>query len=152
MKKPQPALGLVIRYDYLWRDEVMRGHLEGVKERPCAIVVARQTVNGKQPQVLLVPITHSPPKNPNGAVEIPPKVKQHLGLDQERSWIIVNELNSVAWDDAGIVPVSRTHWEYGFLPGKLAQILIDRIIEQQQCGKLKITDRVQIEKQQSRDV
>ena len=83
MKKPEPALGLVIRYDYLWRDEAKRGRLDGSKDRPCAIVVARETGEGNEHSVLLAAITHSPPADPKGAIEIPSKVKRHLGLDNE---------------------------------------------------------------------
>jgi hypothetical protein len=141
MKKPSPAPGLVIRYDYLWRDEAERGRQEGVKERPCAIVVAMQVGQGKVPHVLLAPITHSPPHDPANAIEIPPGVKAHLGLDSERSWIVTRELNSVAWDDAGIVPAGRLRWDYGFLPPKLARALAEKIVTAQQAQKLDITAR-----------
>ena len=143
MKKPQPALGLVIRYDYLWRDEALRGRPEGAKDRPCAIVVARMAEAGKAPLVLLAPITHSSPSDPRGAIEIPPKVKRHLGLDDARSWIIVTELNSVAWDDAGIVPVSRTRWDYGFLPPKLASIIKERVLALAGERRLQVINRAE---------
>ena len=140
MKKPAPAPGLVIRYDYLWRDETMRGRHEGAKDRPCAIVIARQVREGKDMHVLLAPITHSQPSDPTAAIEIPPRVKQHLGLDDERSWIITAELNSVAWSDPGIVPAGPARWDYGLLPPKLVTNLIDRVREQQR-RVLKIVDR-----------
>lgn len=150
MKKPNPEQGLVIRYDYLWRDEAARGRQEGAKDRPCAIVVA-QTGEGDEARVWLAPITHTPPTDPKAAVEIPPKVKKHLGLDDERSWIITNELNGVAWGDPGIVPAKKGRWDYGFLPPKLTKTILDKTLEQQQLQKLKIVDRVQIEKRRTRD-
>jgi hypothetical protein len=150
VKKPEPAPGLVIRYDYLWRDEAERGRMEGSKDRPCAIVIAR-TGEGPAARVWLAPITHSPPSDPLAAVEIPTKVKAHLGLDAERSWIIIDELNGVAWSDPGIVPASRSRWDYGFLPPKLAQAVVDKVLEQQQSNKLRPVDRVQLEKRRARD-
>ena len=36
---PRPVPGLVVRYSYLWLDEHRRGREEGVKDRPCAIVL-----------------------------------------------------------------------------------------------------------------
>jgi hypothetical protein len=141
VKKPEPVSGLVIRYDYLWMGEAKRGRQEGSKDRPCAIVVAHRIDDMGNQAVLLAAITHSPPQNPKAAIEIPPKVKRHLGLDEDRSWIILSELNSARWDDPGIVPVSRARWDYGFLPGKLAQMVVERVREFQQGGKLKITDR-----------
>ena len=141
MKKPHPAEGLVIRYDYLWRDEAKRGRIEGAKERPCAIIVAIQAGNSSAATVLLAPITHSLPGKADHAVEIPAAVKCQLGLDSDRSWIVYGELNSVAWSDPGIVPASRTRWEYGYLPAKLAASLRNRIIELNRAGKLGMTDR-----------
>lgn len=40
MNIPLPKSGMVINYSYLWHDEKMRGREEGVKNRPCAIVIA----------------------------------------------------------------------------------------------------------------
>jgi hypothetical protein len=37
-------------------------------------------------QVAVAPITHSPPHDPNVAVEIPLRVKERLDLDSERSF------------------------------------------------------------------
>jgi hypothetical protein len=36
---PQPVPGLVLRYSYLWEAEHRRGQEEGVKDRPCAVVL-----------------------------------------------------------------------------------------------------------------
>jgi hypothetical protein len=36
---PVPRPGLVIRYSYLWESEARQGREEGVKDRPCAIVL-----------------------------------------------------------------------------------------------------------------
>lgn len=84
MKKPEPVEGLVIRYDYLWKDEYLRGRSEGQKERPCAIVIAAPDHAGKVEHVIVAPITHSPPRSADDAIEIPMAVKKHLGLDDDR--------------------------------------------------------------------
>ena len=97
---PEPQVGLVISYAYLWSDEAEQGHVEGRKDRPCAIVVALENPERKpRKQVAVVPITHTPPHDPRVAIEIPPRVKQHLGLDDERSWVVLNEFNvfNLAW-------------------------------------------------------
>src|SRR5689334_4007413 len=39
-KFPEPEVGLVISYAYLWFEEAERGQVEGRKDRPCAIIVA----------------------------------------------------------------------------------------------------------------
>lgn len=104
MKKPAPEIGLVIRYDFLWSHERDKGYEEGAKERPCVIVTAITRQESGIVEVLVAPITHSPPQQGTVAIEIPLKVGQHLGLDDERSYIIASEANSLSWDDAGIIP------------------------------------------------
>jgi hypothetical protein len=141
LKKPEPAIGLVIRYDYLWRDEARRGRREGIKDRPCAVVLATTNEQDGQCTVTLAAITHSPPDDPTRAIEIPPLVKRHLGLDDARSWIIVDEVNSADWNDPGIVPVSKERWHYGYLPPTLARSVLDRIVARFRVNKLKIVDR-----------
>ena len=36
---PDPVPGLVIRYSCLWMTEYGRGQEEGVKDRPCAVIL-----------------------------------------------------------------------------------------------------------------
>lgn len=118
---PEPEVGLVISYSYLWKEEAGRGQVEGRKDRPCAIVLAVDQP-GPEPaghkQVAVVPITHSPPRDPNAAVEIPPRVKEHLGLDTERSWVILDEANVFTWPGFDLRPIKRgeTRVDYGLLP------------------------------------
>jgi hypothetical protein len=74
---PEPEAGLVISYSYLWKEEEERGQTEGRKDRPCAIVLAVDDPDPKadgRKQVAVAPITHSPPHDPNVAVEIPLRV------------------------------------------------------------------------------
>jgi hypothetical protein len=47
MPFPVPIAGMVVRYAYLWRDEHQRGQEEGVKDRPCAILLAVQNEAGE---------------------------------------------------------------------------------------------------------
>jgi hypothetical protein len=134
VQKPAPALGLVVRFDYLWSDEARRGRTEGTKQRPCAIVVA-QTGQGRNARVWLAPITHSPPRQAGDAIAIPPRVKAALGLDDEPSWIVTTELNSAAWDDAGIVPAAPDRWAYGFLPTALIKAVVDMTLSHQRARR-----------------
>jgi hypothetical protein len=79
--------------------------------------------------VAVVPVTHSPPQRPEEAVEIPPAVKRRLGLDEARSWIVVNEINRFVWPGPDLRPVSSAEpgrFEYGFLPPGLFRQVIER--------------------------
>ena len=70
MSLPLPRPGQVILYAYLWAREHRQGREEGLKDRPCAIVAARQVIEGRE-VVTVVPITHTPPHDPADAIEIP---------------------------------------------------------------------------------
>lgn len=136
MPLPEPEPGLVISYEYLWRHERNEGRDEASKTRPCAIVlVAERQADGAK-LVLVAPITHRRPASLHAAVELPPKVKQHLGLDAQPSWAIVDEFNSFAWPgfDLRPVPGSRDRFAYGFLPPRLFARIVERIAHLRRSG------------------
>ncbi len=131
MSLPLPLPGLVISYSYLWAREHEGGAEEGTKTRPCAIVAARQVIEGRE-VVTVVPVTHSPPSNPADAVEIPGLLKAHLGLDDLPSWIIVTETNDFLWPGPDLRPVSTREpdrFAYGMLPARFFAHVRDRILE-----------------------
>ena len=65
----------------------------------------------------VLPITHSRPHDPASAVEIPLPVKRHLGLDDDPSWIIVDEGNEFFWPGYDLRKLPhRDRYDYGFLP------------------------------------
>ena len=66
MPLPTPELGLVISYAYLWSSEADKGQEEGLKERPCALVLSARD-DGGDTVVAVVPLTHSPPRRPEEA-------------------------------------------------------------------------------------
>ena len=121
MTLPKPEAGLVIRYSYLWLREHLEGREEGTKDRPCAIVLALQDDDGET-QVLVVPVTHSPADNPAAVLELPTVIKQHLGLDAERSWVVLSESNLFDWPGPDLRRVGDrddSSVAYGFLPPRL---------------------------------
>jgi hypothetical protein len=97
MPIPNPEPGLVISYAYLWHHEHEAGQEEGRKDRPSVIVLAVERESEGTTMVTVLPITHRAPAGPTSAVEIPSPVKRHLGLDDERSWIVVAEGNEFLW-------------------------------------------------------
>jgi hypothetical protein len=106
---PEPGVGLVVSYSYLWSEEAEQGLVEGKKDRPCAIILAIEEPapnSAKRKQVAVAPITHSPPHDISVAVEIPLRVKEHLRLDSERSWIMLNEVNVFRWPGFDLRPIS----------------------------------------------
>ena len=131
MAFPRPIPGLVIRYAFLWRDEAARGQEEGVKDRPCAIVLTTQGDEGA-PVVIVLPVTHRPPSDATLAVEIPASTKHRLGLDDARSWIVLTDANRFVWPGPDLRPRKlgdAASVVYGQLPDALFRQVRDRFSE-----------------------
>ena len=125
MALPPPEPGLVISYAYLWHREQAKKRTEGAKDRPCVIVLKVE----RQDELVIVtvsPITHKAPSADTTALEIPPAVKRHLGLDSEKSWIVLDEINQFVWPGFDLRPIRGRNGriDYGFLPPKLFARLV----------------------------
>lgn len=143
MRLPKPDPGLVVAYDYLWRYEVRLGRDAGQKTRPCAIVVSVTDESGDI-VVMVSPITHAHPKDPDIAIPLPPKVKRHLGLDDQPSWIIADEINRFVWPGPDLRPVSsksNDKFEYGMLPVDIFDRLRRRILALNKERRLRVVTR-----------
>ena len=117
---PRPRIGLVVNYSYLWTTEADGGRKEGVKDRPAAIVLARADL-GPAEVAYVVPVTHTPPSASEipDKIEIPHRIKAHLGMDDKPSWVVVNEMNVFVWPGPDLRPVPKTDppdCVYGILP------------------------------------
>jgi len=126
---PIPKPGLVIRYAYLWEAEARQGREEGTKDRPCAIVLVALR-EGEHPIVRVLPATHTPPTNPEDALEVPTATKERLGLDGERSWVVLSEANDFIWPGPDLRPLPSAGTgsvAYGFLPPGFMRVLRDRL-------------------------
>lgn len=129
MALPEPQSGLVLRYDYLWTHEAAAGRRQG-KDRPVCLVAAIDRP-ARPRYVVLLPITHTPPTGDTTGIEIPARVKQALGLDDERSWIIVSEHNVDTWPNAGLSPLPGQPGEYayGLIPPGLFKQIKSKFLE-----------------------
>jgi len=139
---PKPERGLVISYAYLWHSEYEQGRDEGVKDRPCVIIIAVENDNGT-PMVTVAPITHSMPTAPEDAVEIPATTKRRLGLDDVRSWVVVREGNRFAWPGPDIRPIAPGLFDYGFLPPALFKMVQEKFAKFVKTRRLPIVPRAE---------
>jgi hypothetical protein len=145
MDIPAPVPGLVIRYAYLWAEEHDAGQEEGAKDRPVAVVVGRQSSDGRHSAIVL-PVTHTPPSRADDAIEIPAETKRRLGLDDQRSWIVLTETNVFAWPGPDIRPVpgkAPTTIAYGLLPARFFNAVRDRLLVKQAAGGLRQVRRTE---------
>ncbi|MGE0117036.1 MAG: hypothetical protein AB7S71_09395 [Dongiaceae bacterium] len=143
MALPDPEPGLVIGYAYLWARRHAEGHEEAEKSRPCAIVLAKQDAAGDA-VVTVVPITHSPPAAEDG-IEIPPRTRQRLGLDDQPSWVVISEVNRFIWPgpDLRPIPGSASQFAYGMLPPKLFDAIKEALLRRAKASSLAATKRTE---------
>ena len=144
MSWPVPRPGLVIRYSYLWESEARLGREEGTKDRPCAIILVLLR-EGEHPIVRVLPVTHAPPVDPADALEIPQPTKQRLGLDSERSWVMLSEANDFIWPGPDLRPAVNgdpASVAYGMLPPGFMAVLRGRLAQRRR-EKLAVTRRTE---------
>ena len=144
MALPEPVVGLIIRYSYLWYREHLEGRDEGQKDRPCAIVAALRIDENGDTRVLVLPITHTPPDHSALAVELPAKVKSRLHLDDARSWVILSEWNEFVWPGPDLRRVhgaTDASVAYGILPPALFAAIRDRFLAIANSGKARQVPR-----------
>jgi hypothetical protein len=140
---PTPKPGLVIRYSCLWAREHDEGREEGVKDRACAVLLATRTDAGDL-RVIVLPITHLPPRDRESAVEIPLPTKRRLGLDDDQSWVVLTGGNAFTWPgpdlrfapDRGPESVAL-----GLLPARLFDTIRNRFLSLHQRNKARFVGR-----------
>jgi hypothetical protein len=97
-------------------------------------------------QLLVVPVTTRPPRHGDAWVEMPPRVREHLGLGEGRCWIVTNEYNLFTWPGPDIRPVRSGHLiqpRYGSIPAKLFEQVRTKIQQSARAGRLKETKRTE---------
>jgi hypothetical protein len=79
--------------------------------------------------VTVLPVTHSPPADVAHAVEIPQETKERVGLNAERSWVVINEANQFAWPGPDLRSApgrDASSSAYGLLPRGFYRKIRDR--------------------------
>ena len=120
---------MVVRYSFLWSSEARAGETEGRKDRPCVIVTTVKRDPDGRFRVRVLPITHRP-SEPERSIAIPRKVKRHLGLDADASWILLDEVNEFFWPGVDLRPISRSKpgvWTFGVLPTEIFEEIQARL-------------------------
>lgn len=142
MALPDPVPGLVFRYEYLWADEASAGLGTAVKERPACIVLASDR-RQDDVRVVIVPITHVRPADETPAIELSDRLKKHLQLDGQRSWVILSEVNTDFWPspDMRQVPNRPGIFHYGLLPTAMVTQMRQMILQARAEKRLRTVDR-----------
>ncbi len=109
------------------------------------MVPAARTEAGET-KVLVVPVNHNPPVDAASALELPPAVKKHLGLDTARSRVVLSESN--LFDGPGpdlrrVGDRDDSSVAYGFMPPKLFNEMRRRFIELETAAKSRRVQRTE---------
>ena len=77
-----------------------------------------------------------------GAIEIPAAVKRHLGLDDERFWVVVSEGNEFDWPGYDLRKIGRTdRYDYGFVPPRFFAQILDAFMRWHRAKKVRLISR-----------
>ncbi|MEA3045294.1 MAG: hypothetical protein QOH47_3132 [Sphingomonadales bacterium] len=107
-------------------------------------MVVATIVRKEKTQLLVAPVTHAEPERGSDAIEIPLNVKRQLGLDQDRSWIVLTELNRFIWPgpDVRMAPGQESPF-HDAIPDWLFFQVKDGIQRHFGAGALAITKRTE---------
>ncbi len=87
--------------------------------------------------VVVLPITHARPQIATTAIEIPLETKRRIGLDEERSWIIIDEYNWFTWPGPDLRPSVNGELEtvvMGVLPPALFKMIRTKLAALARAG------------------
>lgn len=103
MKIPAvPPVGHVVAYEYLWSSKAGKRQ-DGEKVYPTALILAARDELGAT-IVYALGISHMTPPEGRRALEVPPKLRRHLGLDARAQWIYTDEINVFVWPGPDLRP------------------------------------------------
>lgn len=138
---PQPRAGLVVRYAFKWARDAAFPEKLG-EDRPCTVITTAEQTAGRL-VVYVAPITHQPPRAGQTALLLPPTIKQNLGLDVERSWQVVEEVNAFIWPSSELLIVRGGAADpvYGRLPPRFAKSVSEAVQAASVQQRLMVTRR-----------
>lgn len=139
MPLPKPAPGLVIGYEFLYREDEAAGLENANRPHPCAVILV--TEDGPNQRVRLVAISHSSP-SPNNArhhMQLTPTECGQMGLDSGDHWINLRDINSFDWPGYDLRPIAPGK-TYVF--GKMSKTTFARLVSAlKECAGRKTISR-----------
>lgn len=123
MPLPQPELGLVVNYGFVWSGADRSPPPDAGKDRPGLIVdlfEIEEPPGRKTLRVTYLPISHTGPRDGENAIPIGPRVAKHLMLTGERSFLYTSYACEDDWPfDLAQVPGHPGRFHYGVIPPAL---------------------------------
>jgi hypothetical protein len=140
---PLPKPGTVVGYAFLWSHEADEGREEGVKDRPCTVLLTITNLPGG-PRVAVLPITSSPPVDAADAFAIPAFTRARLGLQDAPCWVVISEANLFKWPGPDLRRLRRndeTGFVMGELPADLFRAILKAARERSKVGRMRVVTR-----------
>jgi hypothetical protein len=141
-----PRPGDVIRYADLWTNERDAGREEGVKDRPCAVVLTIQETDDNAHAVFVLPITSRRPANGEDAEELSLATRSRLGLQAAPCWVVLSEVNRFYWPGPDLRPVERPDgpfYRFGMLPAVQTRRIRDAVLKCARVHRLGVVQRTE---------
>ena len=126
MALPIPRPGLVVGYDFLFREQADAGMDNPGKPHPAAIIlVVRKDV---QTRVSLVAISHTPPRpeEQRFRLRLTRAECRAMGLDSGDQWINLRDINAFDWPGYDLV---RSAPGGSYVYGTMSKATFARIVE-----------------------
>ena len=139
--------GTAAEFDKLVEDLNQKHHFKLIK-KPEGFGPSDQTsfYTKKIPVFHLFTDTHAPPPDPFFALEIPHVTKQRLGLDAERSWVMLSEANRFIWPGPDLRPLrggDLASVACGQLPYKFAEEIRLRFVAHLKARRAHVVGRTE---------
>jgi len=129
MPLPQPELGLVVHYGFVWAGADRRPPPDAGKDRPCLIVdlfEVEEPPGRNTLRVTYLPFSRSAPRDGESAKLIGPRIASHLKLTTERSFLYTSYACEDDWPfDLAQLPGHQGRFHYGLIPPALFNAVVD---------------------------
>lgn len=139
MPLPKPEPGLVIGYEFLFREDEEAGLENANRPHPCAIILV--TEDGPNQRVRLVAISHSPPSSNESKhyMQLTPEECRQIGLDSGNHWINLRDINSFDWPGYDLKPIASGK---SYVFGKMRKHTFTRLVSAlKECAGRKTISR-----------
>jgi hypothetical protein len=138
---PELALGLVVRYEYLWHRRSGAADTAD-KDHPACVVATFRSQDRPEDFVVYLPISHTPPSSDEAGIALPDDVKAKAGLDNAPQWVLVSECNVDTWPyDLRQLPNQPGRFHYGHLPPSMFKLVRDAFVERYRGKRVRQVNR-----------
>jgi hypothetical protein len=128
MPLPELTVGLIVRYEYLWHGQSVKGGgtTTADKDHPACVVATFRRQGRPEDFDVYLPISHTQPSGDEEGIELPDDLKRKAGLASRRQWILYSDYNLDTWPtELRQIPHRPGVFHYGHLPPSMFRAIRD---------------------------